>query len=474
MLTREAFLTFDNLTGDPSLDWVAQAAPQILAQDVTGVPKVVAMVVPTLRDAYLEHAARLVHGYYEMRSGKLHFEVTVEDSTGHRTVQIAAEDGQPGDAMNRAAKSLNSGARVFAAPDAAVSAWGHGDFEGAVKLDPSFSDAWLGWVRRLSASGDNAGAAEVAQRALAQPELDSPIDKIQLDMDLAALQKNDAARLEALRKLAGLVPYDPAVLVEVAELDMAARDFAAAVKDYRQALAASPAGDLWNALGYAQALAGDLEGARKSFQEYGRGPGEAGINSIDSLGEALFINGKFDEAARQFEDAYTKNPNFLEGETLWKAAHARLLGEGSGDHGPADQIAERYFKARAETHDPLVAWRRATWLYETGRKQQAADLLMHAPVTSPAEAALFQQQLRVWSNAEALPEDLEKLKQTYEHSSPVEDGLPRTLYAEALLRAGKRDEARALLQRWPLPVRDETPLQSLLYPKFLELRKQLS
>jgi len=52
--------------------------------------------------------------------------------------------------------------------------------------------------------------------------------------------------------------------------------------------------------------------------------------------------------------------------------------------------------------------------------------------------------------------------------------LPRTLYAAALAKAGKTDEARALLKMWPLPESAVDPLlQSLLYPQFLELRKAL-
>ena len=58
--------------------------------------------------------------------------------------------------------------------------------------------------------------------------------------------------------------------------------------------------------------------------------------------------------------------------------------------------------------------------------------------------------------------------------APAADGLPRTLYAGALAQAGRADEARALLRLWPLPDSPGDPvLQSLLYPKFLELRKSL-
>jgi hypothetical protein len=48
----------------------------------------------------------------------------------------------------------------------------------------------------------------------------------------------------------------------------------------------------------------------------------------------------------------------------------------------------------------------------------------------------------------------------------------RTLYARALLEAGKKDEARKLVTRWPLPESGGDPLyHAFLFPKFMEARK---
>lgn len=480
-LTREAFLTFDNLTGDASLDWIAQAAPQILAHDLTGVPKIAPVVVSSVRDAYLNRASRMVHGYYESRSGKLHFEIAVEDAVTHGTLQTGAENGPPGEALNRAAKSLASGARTFAASEPAIAAWGAGDFERAVMLDPAFTQAWVSWAQQLASINDKVRALDLVQRALAQPHLDSPIDKARLELASASFREDDAARLNASRALAALIPYDPSVLAAVAELDLSARNFAQAAKDYQRTLDAERSNTgLLNQLGYAQALAGDLDGASKSFAEYGRGPGEDAVNSLDSMGEAWFINGKFPQAQEEFERAYRKDPKFLDGEPLWKAAHARWLAapQDTANIAAADKIAETYFALRAAAQDPLLNWRRATWFYETGRRQQAVDLLSHGPASNPAAALLAKQQLQVWNSplpasSDPTPSNLGKLKDAYLHSDPVNDGLSRTLYAAALLHAGRNNDARDLLERWPLPPRGESPFESLLYPEYLDLRKQL-
>jgi TolA-binding protein len=474
-LVRDAFLNFDNLTGDASLDWIGQAAPQILAHDLTGVPKFVPVAVATVRDAYLDHASRMIHGYYELRSGHLHFELMVEDAASHQALATAAEDGPPAVALNRAAKNLASEAHTFDGPESAVDAWGRGDFEHAVMLDPSFAQAWVSWAQQLVSMGDKARALDVVQRALAQPKLDSPIDKARLELAMGTLRNDDAQRLQASRTLASLIPYDPSLLAAVADLDMATRNFTAAAKDYQLTHQANPSdAAALNLLGYAQALAGDLDAARKSFAEYGRGPGDDAVNAIDSLGEALFINGKFDDAQSQFEDAYRKDPKFLDGETIWKAAHACWLAapQDRANLAAADKIADAFFAGRAAAQDPLLDWRRAFWLYETGRRQQAMDLLNRASASNPIMAALAKQQLQLWNSP--LPSSpLETLKAAYLHSDPVNDGLPRTLYAAALLKAGQKNDARELLQRWPLPPRGESPLESLMYPEYLDLRKQL-
>lgn len=475
VLTREAFLMFDNLTGDASLDWIAQAAPKMLESDLTGLPKTVPLTASAVRDAYLERATRLVHGYFEKRSGKLHFEIEVEDAGNHRMIQTAAEDGEFSDAMNRAAKFLDPAAHPFPASAAAATAWGQGRYESAVALDPDFALGWLGWLEQIAASPDPARAneaKEIAEHALARPGLHSPIDRARLELAAATLRQDNAARIAAMRKLVELVPADSSVLGALAETEMNARRFTDAARDYQDLARANP-GDAGasNLLGYAQAFAGDLDGARKAFEEYGRQPGQA-VNALDSLGEALFVNGKFDQAERAFLDAYQKDPAFLQGATVWKAAHARWL---AGDLAGADKIAERYWQDRAKAHDDLLVWRRANWLYETGRRQQAVELLrLDIPAArAPQEAVdVVQRQLQVWNNPQSVPSDLAELEKDYQRSKPSSDGLVRTLYAEALVRAGRMADARSLVRLWPLPEQNDL-LQALMYPEFIELRKTL-
>jgi Tfp pilus assembly protein PilF len=467
-----ALLKFENLTADPSLDWIATAAPRVLAAELTGGSHALPLRAENVRDAYLENATRLVHGYFDKRAGKLHFEVAVEDPDRHKMISNATAEGEPLAAMNSVVNSIvkagDSGARAFSTSNnPAVAAWGQGDFEQAVALDPDFGEAWLAWTEKLAAAGDSARAIEIAKQALARSGLRSAIERAQMELILATLENDNSGRKVALGKLAQLAPADPSPRLDLAKLEMASRHFPEAARAYRDAIqAGADDPNLQNSLGYAEALAGDLDAARQAFEQYGREPGQ-GVNALDSLGEAYFINGKFNEAEQAFLAANAKDPGFLNGATLWKAAHASWL---KGDLKGADALLQKFWENRIKTHDPLVVWRRANWLYATGRREQAVMLLTRTP---PEAGDVPRRQIALWNDPAAVPKDLNMLQQAYEHTDPVNDGLVRTFYASALLRAGHKAEARNLLTRWPLPETSDNLLQSLLYPQYLELKKEL-
>jgi tetratricopeptide (TPR) repeat protein len=460
---RIAILPFENLSGDPSLDWVSNAAPSILAEQLVGAPATVPLRASTISDGYLASATRFVHGNFTQRRGALQFDIDVEDAARHKTIAQDNFQGAVLDAMNRAAHRLDSRAQPFSSsnPDA-VAAWAHGDEERAVALDPDFGAAWVARSESLAARGQSDQAIAVIARALDRPNLRSAIDRARLVVLSATLRKDVSARERALAALHSLDPADAGLTLRLAEAETQARNFAASAGDYKTILAAEPdnTGALL-ALGYAQAFAGDVDAARGTFESYGRREGQK-TNSFDSLGEAYFMNGKFAEAEKSFLQAYASNPAFLASADLLKAAYAHWL---AGDLKGADATMARYFDARVKAHDPLVAWREASWYYATGRRDQAMQALAKAP------PPLVERQTEAWKAP--LPTDLEALKQAYEQTAPSSDGIARTRYAAALFRAGRTDEARKLLERWPLPTENgaDALLESTVFPTFLELRK---
>ena len=80
-------MPFENLSGDPSLDLDRSTAPGILSHEWNGSSHVLPVAAGSPSDAYLLNASQLVHGYFDRRSGKLHFEISVEDLTRHKMVQ---------------------------------------------------------------------------------------------------------------------------------------------------------------------------------------------------------------------------------------------------------------------------------------------------------------------------------------------------------------------------------------------------
>ncbi|HEX5430332.1 MAG TPA: hypothetical protein VFW83_00085, partial [Bryobacteraceae bacterium] len=309
-IERLSILRFDNLTGDPSFDWLTTAAPGMLIDQLTGSGQILPSLADSVSGAYIEQATRMGHGYFEKRAGKLHFAVLIEDSENHKIVQRDTADGPPLAAMGALAKQLDPRARAFSTsnPEAAA-AWGRGEFEQAAGLDPDFGLAWLAWAQKLAAGGDSGRAEEVAQRALMRPGLRSVIERTRLELLLSSLRGDAQGRVHALQELARLIPADPSNLRALAEAEMNARNFSEAAREYRELIqsgtGAADAG-LENALGYAEAFAGNLEAAKKAFAEYGREPGQA-VNALDSLGEGLFVNGKFAEAEKAFLEAYSKD-----------------------------------------------------------------------------------------------------------------------------------------------------------------------
>jgi tetratricopeptide (TPR) repeat protein len=458
-------LRFENLTGDASFDWIAAAAPAILASEWNGPTQ--ALLAGAVRDGYLERATRFAHGYFEKRGAGLRFRVVMEDAARHKIAAEHSAGWNPVQAMTEIARGIEPDALPFSSANPqAVEAWGRANFERAVDLDPDFSAAWLSWAQSLAASGDTLRAQDVAARALARPGLRSKIERTQIELLAAGLRGDNDGRIAALETLSRVFSRDLGALRTLAQAQFAARRFNDAARLYQDLLQKDPsnAADL-NFLGYAQASAGHPDQARTSLEQYGKRPGQA-VNALDSLGEAMFLNGRFADAEKAFLEAYQKDPAFLDGADLWKAAHARWLG---GDLRGADELAARYENARARDPRPLKTWRQATWLYQTGRRDQAVALLSREPASDAIE-----RQLAAWKNpSAAVASDINTLRQLYQRADPVNDGLPRTLYAAALLETGRKEEARKLIALWPLPPRGISPLNSLMYPRFLGLRDKL-
>jgi len=479
-----ALLPFENLTGDATLDWISSAAPAVLSNQLTGLPKVVIYTGAAVRDAYIQGATRVLHGYFSIRGGKPHFEASLEDLETRKIVQHYSNDAAVLPALDALAHTLDGGAKPFPVEDPlAVEGWikalkTQSGYEEAAARAPDFGLLYVTWAESLSLKNDREGALRVISQALARPTLKGAIDRARLELIKAELEGNVGARAEAFDKVAKLSPNDLAAVRGAAENNFRAHRYAAAIEGYRAALVLEPENfALLNQIGYSQALNGDLAAGKATLEDYSKKP-EQGANGADSLGEIHFYHGKFAEAEKYFLLSHEKNPTQTGGYDLYKAALAHWL---SGDVAGADAIHQKYidYLTKQVTGAPTVGPRelmQARSERTTGRADAAKRRLQDRPEYAallvlwngdaaklpPSFALLF---------AKRFAEATELWKRAYEQSGPSTDALPRTMYAWCLSETGHKAEAKELLKYYAMPQQADGIFATLVYPRFLELRK---
>jgi tetratricopeptide (TPR) repeat protein len=442
---RFAVLTFENLTGDSSQDWIANAAPSIMAAELGGARG------SSVGDAYIQNATQIVHGYFTNRG----FEISVEDTARHKLSEPRQYRGELLAAMNMAAKAIAPSARAFSTTrEDAAEAWGRSEFEKAVAIDGDFGAAWLAWVEASIQHGDAQQAASIADRALERPSLRSDLDRARIELLAANLHGDSDARARAFAQIAKLTK-EPTAIAAYAEAELKVHDFESAIAAFQELLVQTPDNAAaMLTLGYTQAYAGQLEAAIATLEKYGKLPAQR-TNSLDSIGEAYFMNGRFPEAEKFFLAAQQSNPQFGNSSMEFlKAAYAHWL---AGDLKGADALASKSLR------DP---WHEACWLFATGREKEAVAKLQSAP-----DKKIVEHQMAIWNAT--LPSDVSKLKALYERTPPSSDGQARVFYAAALAKAGQKEEARKLIGRWPLPIEQNVDQfsESLVFPNFLQVRQ---
>ncbi len=405
-----AILPFENLAGTPDLAWMSRGFSEAVRLQLAGTSRFQPLSTAALRDAPSSGATRILHGYLSAVSGRLRVQADVENTATHRMVETVAVTGPLAEGMlplaRAVAHKIDASARelptrnaeafraYIAALDAQDPRAAGQEFERAVALDPGFGAAYVAWAQALASRGDRAGATRVITAARNQAARFPELERNRLGLLAAALSGDRAAERQALVGLTLTDPGDAGVYRMLGEIDTAAHSYAAAGKWYEQALQRNPDDiALLNQLGYVRAWAGDADGAVQALSRYRElRPGEA--NPLDSLGDAHYFLGRFAEAASFYEQASARDPSFLEGGELYKAAWARLM---QGDLKRADDCFAGFLKARRNAGSSVV-YRQAQWEYLTGRRAQAvSQLSQFAQAAPPPAASAAWLQLAVWS-----------------------------------------------------------------------------
>ncbi len=417
---RYAVLRFENLSGDPALDFAGRAISESLPVALAGAldgpvlgSSSLSRLAPPLgarpaqapgissqrTEALLAGANRIITGYVERPAGQIRITATEEDVPTGKSLRIVTATGSsPMSAMVSLTHSFSPHAnplptsnpeamRAFATALDSPPAVRTDLLEQANRLDPDFGAPWIALSSVYLAGGNRAAVDEVMERAR-HHKLDE-FTLANLDLAVAELGQDRSVKIAALRKVAALSPADTFLLRSLADAETAAGQFTAAASDWKKLTDGSPNDTLaWNSLGYARSYAGDYAGALAALQQYERlRPNDA--NPSDSIGDLNYSYRKFSEAAASYLDAHKKQPGFEQNGDLYKAAWAKFR---AGDKPGADSLFAQFRSAR-EKENPaagLTELLAADWLYRTGRQPEAIAALRKL-ASEPAYA-----QLTIW------------------------------------------------------------------------------
>ena len=533
-------LGFENLTGDPALDWMGRGAARQIASQIDGATIAdVAAPGPERARAIVAGSTRLLHGYVSRFGDRLRLRADLEDAASGSFVQSGESTGPVSagllplaaavahqidpSARQAGAKSeaaLSDYVTALGSPDAAAAT---GQLTRAIAADPDFADAYLALIELSQARHDRAAAERFLALAKARGPAIPALDRARLNVAAAQLSGNSAALTQSLTELSRLAPTNTGLLRTLASAEMEARHYGPAIDYFKKALAAQPDDPaLLNLLGYTYAYAGDLAAAVKTLREYERlRPAEA--NPLDSLGEVNFYLGQFSEAEGFYRQAFAKDPSFLNGIALAKAATARLM---TGDVSGAEAIFREYETARRAASDPGIELARAEWDRLRGKPNEAIHSLeILASTTKNRDiASLAHASLTIWlleagdrasarqhaaqaaataggqmtaglaaacryvadPSASSFPDPAVRaealllskdfaaavplLREVLAHSAPSPTETTPVLLAWALEQTGQFDEAEKYLGATPIPALGPAPFEALVFPRIFHLR----
>jgi tetratricopeptide (TPR) repeat protein len=403
-IPRLAVLHFENLSSDPSLDWMGRGFSEILSGELQGSPE--RYIIPwqalhsfdaTLgsrpnnapgvsaesESAFVAGANGIVYGHFSLIDGKLRGTAIEEDLSTHRIARVVSASGPAGDGIfpvanalarqlgetrpfaTRNPQALHEYVDALAAPDSVAASQ---DFAQAIAADPNFGTAYVLSLDAAMAQRNRAEADRIVLLARAHQDRFSRLDRSGLDLGAAALRGDYQAQIEALRALTQFDPANPDHHRALAEALMSVRDFDSAIVEFRRGLTIRPDDIVaLNTMGYAAAYSGDLPTAIRVLRGYELlRPNEP--NPLDSLGDVHFALGRFGEAEQFYLAAHARWPAFQNGGEVLKAAQARLM---TGDVPGATALFKRYLAERQKAHDPNAPYNEATWAWQTGDRRGA-------------------------------------------------------------------------------------------------------
>lgn len=269
--------------------------------------------------------------------------------------------------------------------------------ERAVELDPGFAEAYLYLAWTYTRLRQPVGHDEALNRAMALSGRATRKERLYIEAAYARTVEQDRPKeFGILRQLAREFPGEKFVHHRLAGYHRGRGELYRAIEEYNRVLALDPEfGWAMNELGYMYADIRDFEKAAEYFERYAAvSPGDS--NPIDSMGELYFRMGRLNEAIEEYQQALALNPEFYY--AYWEIAYVSALKE---DYPAAFDWIERFiehapsFGTVAEGH----RWR-CLYSYWVGRLSDAlADAQLIAELADEEGSELWAAEadrMRAW------------------------------------------------------------------------------
>lgn len=542
---RVAIVPMDDQGPHAAETWPSLVLPVAIARQFANQDGIVVRGADSVASALHSGATHLVHARLTGRAGGTELVIDIETVAGRRIARAGAAKAGEGSwlgAAVEAARLIKAGTAPQALPLAPPGVTGEAamkrlglalstavDAEDAlVEVARSYPDCgwcWEASVERLIKTGNRDAVLALLRESRAARGVDE-ISRTRLDLAEAGVARDAALRSSALSKLAGLTPSSVEVFSELAADATRAKRFGEAAQAWKRVLAIDPSSfDAMNQLGYIDAWQGRFDEGLRWLKAY-EDADPASANASDSMGEVLMMAGRFEEAERAFVSSFQKSPGFNGGAAMEKSALACWL---RGDEAGMGRRLDEFLKHREVLGDSIAGWRRARWLYLTGRTDEARQLLdaLRVQGTPPAKAFAIASRA-LWAAEDGDREEAEArlaelasleypgaarlvsivasvvkpqsgsgsalyagirhllagndaqaivaLKSALASAGPGEDWLPRELLAAACVRTGDVASAAGLLRAgWPIPASAEGQLTDfLVYPDLLYVRAKVA
>ena len=184
-------------------------------------------------------------------------------------------------------------------------------FKKAVEIDPSFASAYLSLSWRYDSMFETRAAHEAMEKAMTLARKATEKERLYIEADYALYIEHDEEKsIRILEQIIGKFPKEKKAYLFLANA-IGYDDPDQAIEKLNKVLEIDPHyADAFNSLGMYYRYKGDFEKALELFKKYASvSPDQA--NPIDCLANVYFRQGRVDEAVAKFREALSVRPDYV-------------------------------------------------------------------------------------------------------------------------------------------------------------------